>query len=91
MARPMTGPLLLAAGELVWQLVPVLIEPQRVKQLVDIQRTVAQISAHLNIFPYIQVGDQIVHLEDIALSALRRYSVSAFSFISSIFSPSMLI
>ena len=32
-----TGPLLLAAGELVWQLVTVLIEPQRVKQLVDVR------------------------------------------------------
>ena len=43
-----------------------LVKPQRVKQLIDIQCVVRQISAHLDIFLYIQVCNQIVHLEHIS-------------------------
>ena len=43
-----------------------LIKPQRVKQLIDIQRVVRQISAHLDIFLYIQIGNQVVHLKHIS-------------------------
>ena len=66
--------LLLAAGELVGQLVPVLVEPERVQQLVNIQRRVREIGADLDVLLDVQVGDQVIELKDVAqvLAAVLR-------------------
>ena len=45
--------LLLTAGKLVWQLMSVLIKPQRMKQFINIKRLITEICSHLNIFFYI--------------------------------------
>ena len=60
------GALLLTAGELIGQLVPVLPQTQGMQQLVHIQRLLAQVGSHLDVLPNRQVGNQIVHLEHIA-------------------------
>ena len=66
--------LLLATGELVGQLVPVLVEPERVQQLVNIQRRVREIGADLDVLLDVQVGDQVIELKDVAqvLAAVLR-------------------
>ena len=64
--RPSDGySLLLTAGELIRELVSVLIKSQRMSQFINIQRMIGQIRADLDIFLYVQIPDQVIHLKDI--------------------------
>ena len=58
--------MLLAAGELIGQLVPVVPQAQGMQELIHIQRLFAEVGPYLNVLPDCQIGDQIVHLKHIA-------------------------
>ena len=59
------GSLLLTAGKLVRQLLSVIIEAERVKQLIHVQRLLTQISADFDVLTDGQVGDEVIHLENV--------------------------
>ena len=58
--------MLLAAGELIGQLVPVVPQAQGMQELIYIQWLFAEVSPYLDVLPDSQIGDQIVHLKHIA-------------------------
>ena len=57
--------LLLSTGQLIRQLVAMLIQTERMQKFINIQRIIRQVRAHLDILLHIQVRNQIVHLEHI--------------------------
>ena len=72
---PDGAPLLLSAGKLGRQLVPVLVKPQRFQDIVHVQRVVAEVRAGLDVLLDIEVRDKVVHLEyvpEVAAAVIRQ-------------------
>ena len=61
---PNGAALLLAAGDLAGELLPVLPQPQGAQKVIDVEGVGGQVGADLNVLAHSEVGQEVVELED---------------------------